>query len=75
MSVRDVIRQRPDSERPRTTTSGGGGVVLGFEPTNGLPRYTLSSSVNHGSATAVGVRPVLNKPVRVRPWTPPDDDE
>jgi hypothetical protein len=26
MSVRDVVRQRPDSERPRTTTSGGGGI-------------------------------------------------
>src|SRR5665811_1574515 len=26
MSVRDVVRQRPDSERSRTTTSGGGGI-------------------------------------------------
>lgn len=25
-SVRDVVRERPDNERPRTTTSGGGGI-------------------------------------------------
>jgi tRNA G26 N,N-dimethylase Trm1 len=42
-------------------------VAVGFEPTNGLPRYTLSSSANQSSATVVGVRHVLNRPVHGRP--------
>jgi hypothetical protein len=50
-------------------------VAVGFEPTNGLPRYTLSSSVNPRSGTVVGVRHVLNKPVRGCHRTPADDDE
>src|SRR5450759_1423710 len=38
-------------------------VAVGFEPTNGLPRYTLSSSANPRSAMVADVRCVLNKPV------------
>jgi hypothetical protein len=50
-------------------------VAVGFEPTNGLPRYTLSSSANQGSRTVVGVRHVLNAPICGCPRTQADDDE
>jgi len=50
-------------------------VAVGFEPTNGLPRYTLSSSANPGSGTTVGVRYVLNKALGARHRAQPDDDE
>jgi hypothetical protein len=50
-------------------------VAVGFEPTNGLPRYTLSSSANQRSGTVVGIRPVLNQPTRDVRRTQPNDDE
>jgi len=50
-------------------------VAVGFEPTNGLPRYTLSSSANPHSGTAARVRHVLNTPVRGCHRTPADDNE
>jgi len=50
-------------------------VALGFEPTNGFPRYTLSSSANRRSGTVVGIRPMLNQPIRGSHRTQPDDDE
>jgi hypothetical protein len=55
-----------DAVRTVLATNGRGrqrAVAVGFEPTNGLPRYTLSSSENQGSATVVGVRRVLNEPI------------
>ena len=50
-------------------------MAVGFEPTNGLPRYTLSSSENPRSGTVVGVHPVLNQPGGDVPRTQPDDRE
>ena len=50
-------------------------VAVGFEPTNGLPRYTLSSSANPRSGTVVHVRHVLNRPIRGCHRTSADDDE
>ena len=50
-------------------------VAVGFEPTNGLPRYTLSSSANPRSGAVVGVRPVLSRPVRGARRTRADVDE
>ena len=58
-----------------TIADGPRAVAVGFEPTNGFPRYTLSSSANQGSATVVGVRHVLNKPVRGCHRTRANDDE
>ena len=63
-----IVDLRDDRGRPRA-------VAVGFEPTNGLPRYTLSSSANQGSGTGVDVRLVLNKAVGGRHRTRPDDDE
>jgi len=40
-------------------------VAVGFEPTNGLPRYTLSSSENPRSGMVVDVRFVLKEPPAV----------
>jgi hypothetical protein len=50
-------------------------VAVGFEPTNGLPRYTLSSSENPRSGTVARIRHVLNTPVRGCHRTPADDNE
>jgi hypothetical protein len=50
-------------------------VAVGFEPTRELPLYTLSSSANPRSGTVVGIRHVLNQPVRGSGRTQPDDDE
>jgi hypothetical protein len=50
-------------------------VAVGFEPTRGLPLYTLSSSANPRSGTVVRVRHVFNTPVRGCHRTPADDDE
>jgi len=70
-SACDVICERKTTNvrgKPRA-------VAVGFEPTNGLPRYTLSSSANPRSGTAVSVRLVLNQAVRGGRRTQPDDDE
>jgi hypothetical protein len=48
---------------------------VGFEPTRGLPLYTLSSSANPRSGTVVRVRHVLNAPICGCPRTQADDDE
>jgi len=48
---------------------------VGFEPTVEFPPHTLSSSANQGSRTVVGVRHVLNAPIRGCPRTQADDDE
>ena len=50
-------------------------VAVGFEPTNGLPRYTLSSSANPRSGTVAHVHHMLNRPIRECHRTPADDDE
>ena len=66
-----------DAVRTVLATDGRGqprAVAVGFEPTNGLPRYTLSSSANRGSAMIVGVRLVFNDRVRGRLRTQPDDE-
>ena len=63
-----IVDLRDDRGRPRA-------VAVGFEPTNGLPRYTLSSSANRRSGTDVGVRPVLNQPIRGSNRTQANDDE
>jgi len=70
-SACDVICERKTTNvrgKPRA-------VAVGFEPTNGLPRYTLSSSANPRSAMVVDVRFVLNEPVRGSHRTQPDDNE
>jgi hypothetical protein len=67
-----------DAVRTVLATDGRGqprAVAVGFEPTNGLPRYTLSSSANPSSETVVGVRHVLNQAVRGGHRTRADDDE
>jgi len=48
---------------------------VGFEPTVDFHPHTLSSSANQRSGTVVGVRHVLNKPVRGSHRTQPDDNE
>jgi len=63
-----IVGLRDDRGRPRA-------VAVGFEPTNGLPRYTLSSSANQVSDTAGGLRLVLSKPCRDVPRSQPDDGE
>ena len=50
-------------------------VAVGFEPTVDFHPHTLSSSANPRSATVVGVRRVLNKPVGGSHRTQPNDDE
>ena len=50
-------------------------VAVGFEPTVDFHPHTLSSSANQGSATVVGVRHVLNEPLRACRRTRADDNE
>jgi len=48
---------------------------VGFEPTVDFHPHTLSSSANQRSATVVGVRHVLNEPIRSCRRIRADDDE
>jgi len=62
-SVRDDVGGHSDNGRITDVHGRPRAVAVGFEPTNGLPRYTLSSSANHCSATVVSVCHVLNEPI------------
>ena len=71
MSVRDVVRQRPDSERSRTTTSGGGGIRT-HERVTPLHAFEFCEpTFRHGRR-----RPPRAQQARPRQsLDPPDDDE